>query len=69
MPVPKRRNKGSGTLALSSLSKSIWKMLDIDFVWQRTKLYVLYAFPCFVVYNGLQMEPKPSFIDLFNLWE
>jgi hypothetical protein len=70
MPVPKRRNKGgAGALAIPSISQLMLKLLDIDFIWQRTKSYVLYAFPCIVIYHGLQMEPKPNFVDLFNIWE
>jgi hypothetical protein len=70
MPVPKRRRaQGSGGLALSKISSQVLKLLDIDFVWQRTKTYVLYAFPIYVLYTGLNMEPKPSFFDLINLWE
>lgn len=74
MPVPKRRNQvsggsGGGALMIPNLTKMVFKLFDIDFVWQRTKVYVLYAFPCMVIYQGLQMEPKPNFIDLFNIWE
>ena len=74
MPVPKRRNQGSkgsngGALMIPNLTKMVYKLFDIDFVWQRTKAYVLYAFPCYVIYQGLQTEPKPNFIDLFNIWE
>ena len=54
---------------IPNLTKMVFKLFDIDFVWQRTKVYVLYAFPCMVIYQGLQMEPKPNFIDLFNIWE
>ena len=74
MPVPKRRNQGGGgssggILTISNITNTVYKLFDIDFVWQRTKAYVLYAFPCMVIYQGLQMEPKPNFVDLFNIWE
>jgi len=69
MPVPKRRKSSGSALSLSGISATFWKLLNIDFVFQRTKTVLLYGFTPAVVFCGLQMEPKPSVFDLFNIWE
>jgi TOM7 family len=71
MAVPKRRNggKSSRALSLSSITGTFWKMLDVDFVFQKTKTVILYGFTPFVIYWGINTEPKPHILDLFNIWE
>jgi hypothetical protein len=70
MSVPKRRySRGVGAITLFKVSNQLLTLLDINFVWQRVKTAVLYGFGPLVIYCGLQIEPKPSIIDLFNIWE
>jgi len=69
MPVPKRRKSTGSALSLRAASTAFWKLLDIDFVFQKSKTILLYGFTPAVIFAGLQMEPRPSFFDLFNIWE
>ena len=73
MPVPRRRqSRGVGMIPfIGSLvtPSSIIKLFDIDFLFQNLKPILLWGFTPFVIYQGLLTEPKPSFIDIFNIWE
>jgi len=69
MPVPKRRKSTGSAPSLKGASTAFWKLLDIDFVFQKSKTILLYGFTPAVIFAGLQMEPRPSFFDLFNIWE
>jgi TOM7 family len=69
MPVPKRRGPKAGTLTISNLSSQLMKILDIHYVFQRSRVLLLYGFAPIAIYIGLQTEPKPQLWDIFNLWE
>lgn len=44
-------------------------LLDINFVFQKTKTYLLLGFAPAVLWIGLNTEPRPTLWDLFNIWE
>jgi len=67
MPVPRRR-KSKG-LSVPRLAELAPKLLDINFVFQHTKVFLLYGFMPAVLFIGLRTEPRPSLIDVFNIWE
>jgi hypothetical protein len=68
MPVPRRRKaKGMGALVQSPLL--LLKLLDIDFVFQKSRTVLLYGFAPTVVAMGMFTEPSPvSWLDLINIW-
>eukprot|EP00529_Nitzschia_sp_RCC80_P037967 CAMPEP_0113469372 /NCGR_PEP_ID=MMETSP0014_2-20120614/15864_1 /TAXON_ID=2857 /ORGANISM="Nitzschia sp." /LENGTH=72 /DNA_ID=CAMNT_0000361845 /DNA_START=84 /DNA_END=302 /DNA_ORIENTATION=+ /assembly_acc=CAM_ASM_000159 len=72
MPVPRRRNKagsGGGTVATISPSFILSKMFDIDFMFQKSKTLLFYAFTPAVVYIGMTTEPSPaSWFELINIF-
>jgi hypothetical protein len=45
------------------------KLMDIQYVFDATKLVLLWAFAPTVLLIGLRTEPRPSIIDIFNIWE
>lgn len=68
MPVPRRR-KSKGVGALFKSPMLLFKILDIDFVFQKTKTLLYYGFAPGVVVLGMFMEPAPaSWFDLINIW-
>jgi hypothetical protein len=67
MPVPKRRE--TKALSVSNLSSLVKNCFNIDFVFQKTKVFLLYGFAPAVIAVGLSTEPRPSLWDLFNIWE
>lgn len=68
MPVPKRR-RTSKALTISGLSEQLYKLMDLNVIFQKSKTLLLYGFTPLVVFVGLQIEPRPSLLDLFNIWE
>ena len=68
MPVPRRR-KGTGAGALIKSPMAIFKVLDINFVFQKTRTLLLYGIAPSVILMGMFTEPAPaSFFDLINIW-
>ena len=68
MPVPRRR-RSKGVVSLSKLPSHALSLLDVTFIFEKTKPLIYYGFAPAVVLIGLYTEPKPSLIDLFNIWE
>ena len=68
MPVP-RRKRTSGALTVSNVSSQIISVLDINFVFQKTKTLLYWGWTPLVLAIGLYTEPRPSWIDLINIWE
>jgi hypothetical protein len=68
MPVPRRRNS-AGIVSVSQLTKKALLVLDINFVFQKTKTLLYWGFTPAVIMIGLMTEPKPSWIDIINIWE
>jgi hypothetical protein len=68
MPVPRRR-QSRGMAGLTKLPSQALKVLDVDFVFQNTRVLLLWGFAPAVVLVGLMTEPRPSPIDLFNIFE
>ena len=68
MPVPKRR-RTSKALTIAGLSEQLYKLMDLNVIFQKSKTLLLYGFTPLVVFVGLQIEPRPSLLDLFNIWE
>ena len=68
MPVPRRR-RSKGVVNLSKLPRQALSLLDVTFVFEKTKPLIYWGFVPAVVLVGLYTEPRPSLIDLFNIWE
>ena len=65
MPVPRRRKIVSTALTKSN----ILALLDINVIFQKTKTLLYWGWTPAVILIGLYTEPRPSWIDLINLWE
>lgn len=68
MPVPRRRNKSSN-FDIAKLPSLALKFLDADYMFNKTKLLLLWGFTPTVVLIGMNMEPKPEWHDLINIWD
>ena len=68
MPVPRRR-QAKGLSKYSKLPNQLLCLLDINYLFQKTRVLLLYSFAPGVVVLGLLTEPKPSPFDLINIWE
>ena len=44
-------------------------LLDINFIFNKAKPLLFWGFTPAVILVGLYTEPRPSLIDLFNIWE
>jgi hypothetical protein len=70
MPVPKRRQSQGGMKSLAALPSKALRLLDIDFLFQKTRLLLLWGFAPTVVLIGMMTEPRPaSWFDLINIFE
>ena len=68
MPVPRRRNS-SGMRNLASLPAMGLRLLDIDFIFQKTRTALLWGFAPMVVTIGMMTEPRPaSWFELINIF-
>jgi TOM7 family len=65
--VPRRRR--SGGFSISSIPHHLVMILDIHYVFEATKIALLWGFAPTVLLIGLRTEPRPSLIDIFNIWE
>jgi hypothetical protein len=69
MPVPRRRS-GSAAGSFTSLPKLALKLLDADFIFQKSKTLIYYGFAPAVVLMGMMTEPRPaSWLELINILE
>jgi hypothetical protein len=68
MAVPRRRQSG-GLVKFGKLSSRILSMLDVNYIFAKTRTLLLYGFAPAVVLIGLRTEPRPSPWDLVNIWE
>jgi hypothetical protein len=67
MPVPRRRKKNGAVALLNPLA--LTKVLDISFVFQKSRMLLLYGFAPSVVLMGMFSEPGPaSWFELINIW-
>lgn len=72
MPVPRRRKQPLTPSSLfMQLPSMAMKMLDVDFVFQKTRVALFYAFAPAVIWIGMNTEPTPSggFWEIINLLE
>ena len=67
MPVPRR--KRSTSRALTAVPSNILSLLDINTVFQKTKTLLYWGWTPLVIAIGLYTEPRPSWLDLVNIWE
>lgn len=68
MGVPRRRKSKGGT-SLIKKPLMLFKLLDIDFVFQKTRTLLFYGFAPSVVIMGMLTEPAPaSWFELINIW-
>lgn len=64
--IPRRRPKS----LVKQVSSTICKVLDADFVFQKTRTLLFYGFAPAVIYVGMTTEPRPeSIFDLINVLE
>jgi hypothetical protein len=68
MPVPRRR-RSKGVVSLAKLPGQAMSLLDINFIFQKTKPLLYWGFAPTVVLLGLSIDPKPSWLDLINIWD
>jgi len=54
---------------VSNLSTQILSILDINYVFEKTKILLFWGWTPLVLAIGLNTEPCPSWIDLVNIWE
>ena len=67
MPVPRRRNQKN---SMSSLPSLALKLLDANFLFEKSKWILYYGFAPAVVYLGMTKEPCPSsWLELINILE
>jgi len=65
--VPRRR-KRSTLMKISSLPSLAMKLLDIDFLFSKTRIFLLYGFAPAVIIWGMNTEPAPtSWLELVNI--
>lgn len=70
MPVPKRRKSQGSVQTLAALPSYALRLLDINYVFQKTRPLLLWGFAPTVVVIGMMTEPTPaSWFDLINLFE
>lgn len=68
MPVPRRR-KSSGISGLVKSPGLVFKALDINFMFQKSKTLLLWGFTPAVILTGMLTEPAPaSWFELINIW-
>jgi hypothetical protein len=70
MPVPRRRQQAKGFSLLKNMRTFIFKIVDIDFLFQNTRIALLYGFAPTVIAIGMFTEPSPaSWFDIINILE
>ncbi|KAG7364197.1 TOM7 family protein [Nitzschia inconspicua] len=68
MPVPRRRQSSRG-LVVASPAALLSNLLNIDYIFQRSKTLLYYGFTPMVIYIGMTTEPSPaSWFDLINIF-
>jgi len=75
MPVPKRRNGrsssgGAGGFRIADIPKYALRLFDINYIFSKTRIALLYGFAPAVFYIGMTTEPRPmSWLEPFNILE
>jgi hypothetical protein len=71
MAVPRRRNRRSGAgFQISDVPKMALRLFDANFIFQKTRVVLLYSFAPAIFYLGMTTEPCPqSWIEPFNILE
>lgn len=68
MPVPKRRKPKGGAMAAYN-PLQLLNLLDIHFMFTKTRSLLLYGFAPTVIVMGMFTEPAPaSWLELINIW-
>lgn len=68
MPVPRRRRP---TLIenVRNIPSLALKLLDADFLFQKSKTLLFYGITPAVVLLGMMTEPRPGWLELINILE
>ncbi|CAB9502544.1 expressed unknown protein [Seminavis robusta] len=67
MPVPRRRQRTT-LMQIQNLPSLALKLFDIDFVFKKTRIFLLYGVAPAVIYIGMNTEPRPaSWFELINI--
>ena len=71
MPVPRRRHRRSGgRFRLADVPRMAVRLFDINYVFAKTRIALLYGFAPAVFYLGMTTEPRPqSWLEPFNILE
>ena len=74
MPVPRRRNRSSGGGAfgfrIADVPKMALRLFDANYIFQKTRIALLYGFAPTIFYLGMTTEPRPmSWLEPFNILE
>ena len=75
MPVPRRRNRKSGVgFQVTDIPRMALRLFDINYIFSKTRIALLYGFAPAIFYLGMTKEPCPqSWLEAFNIgmieWE
>ena len=65
MPVPKRRTSLAG-----GIQKLALKLFDLNYIFSKTRVMLLYGYAPMVLYIGMTTEPTPaSWFEIINILE
>ena len=65
MPVPKRRKA-----FLGGVPKTALKLFDINYIFSKTRVFLLYGYAPMVLTIGMMTEPCPaSWFEIINILE
>ena len=70
MPVPRRRNGGSGVFRIADIPKMALRLFDMNYIFAKTRIALYYGFAPAIFYIGMVTEPCPqSWLEPFNILE
>lgn len=68
MPVPRRR-KQTFIEQIRNVPFFALKLLDADFLFQKSKTLLYYGITPAVILLGMMTEPRPGWLELINILE
>ena len=68
MPVPRRR-KVTTFEQIRNIPSMALKLLDADFLFQKSKTLLYYGVTPAIVLMGMMTEPRPGWLELINILE
>lgn len=68
MSVPRRR-RASTIEQIRNIPSLALKLLDADFLFQKSKTLLYYGMTPAIVLIGMMTEPRPGWLELINILE